>query len=121
MFSKNCSHIFWVSWIYWVSTYSIWKHDQCEAGIPNIAANNELAPFVEVYVPVAEIDPLVLEIEIELIPIHSDEQAEAALNLALDDESIENKDVEQTASNNENGDDDDDDDEVFFSGEVSKP
>lgn len=85
--------------------------------LTNVAGNNELIPLIEVYVPEAEIDPLEIEIKIEADPVELDDQAEAELNQALDDQSSDIGIVDQTMSDCGN----DEDDENIFSGEVPKP
>lgn len=73
---------------------------------------NELNPLAEALIPYAEIDPF----ELKFDPIPLDEQSEAELNSALEDES--NITEHELSANNGTVNDDD---EIIFMGDVPMP
>lgn len=82
---------------------------------PNMDVNYTPPQVAVVYVPAAVGNPLDTEMKMEIDPLQLDEQAEAELYLALNDDPSVDEFTAQATS------DDNDDDEIIFSGDVPMP
>lgn len=82
---------------------------------PNMDVNYTPPQVAVVYVPGAVANPLDTEVKMEIDPLQLDEQAEADLYLALNDDPSVDEYTAQATS------DDSDDDEIIFSGDVPMP
>lgn len=82
---------------------------------PNMDVNYTPPQVAIVYVPGAVANPLDTEVKMEIDPLQLDEQAEADLYLALNDDPSVDEYTAQATS------DDSDDDEIIFSGDVPMP